>query len=83
MIFYENRENPSTPSQVRYDYTRHGRQLFWDWHNPVTGALDPILGWSHHAGRNQVPDSTFEEFLRHQDHESGRTSPTPAGPSNQ
>ena len=79
-IFYENREDPSTPSRVRYDYMRHGRQLSWDWHNPVTGAPDPRLGWSHHADHNQVPDHTFEEFLRHQDRESGQTSPTPARP---
>ena len=52
-----------TPLGIRYDYTRHGRQLSWDWHNPVTGAPDPRLEWSHHAGRNQVLDSTFKEFL--------------------
>ena len=80
MIFYESREDPSTPSRVRYHYTRHGRQLSWDWHNPVTGAPDPVLEWSHHTGHDQIPDSVFEEFLQHQDHELGQTSPTPARP---
>ena len=57
-IYYKDREDPSTLSRVRYHYMRHGRQLSWDWHNPETGAPDPRLGWSHHTGRNRIPDNT-------------------------
>ena len=79
-VFYNNWEDPFTPSQIRFDYTRHGRQLSWDWHNPTTGAPDPRLGWSCCAGCVPAYDAVFKEFLQNQEQEPYQTSPTPAGP---
>ena len=79
-IFYENQNDPSTLSWIRYDYMRHGRQSSWEWQNPATGAPDPRLGWSCHADCGQIPDCVFEDFLRHQDQRLCQTSPTPARP---
>ena len=57
--------------QIRYNYTRHGRQLSWDWHNPTTEQ------WYRHGGCADL-NNTAEEFLRQQG--SCQTSPTPAAP---
>ena len=66
-VFYENRADPSTPSRIRYNYTRHGRQLSWDWHNPTTEARYnsncPIVEWHHHGGHADLDNTVFKEFL--------------------
>ena len=81
-IFYKNQANPSTPSQIRYNYTRHGRQLSWDWHNPTTEAqYNPehsIPEWYHPGGYADLDNTVFEEFLQQQG--PCQTSPTPAAP---
>ena len=34
LVTYGNPDG--SPSNIWYNYTRHGRQLSWDWHNPTT-----------------------------------------------
>ena len=66
VIFYENRDDPTTPSQIRYNYMRHGRQLSWDWHNPTTEHFPPEISadrWYSHGGHVDLDDSVFEEFF--------------------
>ena len=70
-IFYENQANSSTPSWIRYDYMRHGRQLSWDWHNPRTEHWNMVLDpdapipeeWYCPDGHADLDDSVFEDFL--------------------
>ena len=56
---------------------RHGRQLSWDWHNPMTemqyNPNRPIVEWYHHGGHADLNDTVFEEFLQQQG--SHQTSP--------
>ena len=82
-IFYENQNDPSSPSQIRYNYTRHGRQLSWDWHNPTTEHMynpdAPIAQWYSRAGHPDLDDTLFKKFLW-QDQGPHQTSPTPARP---
>ena len=71
------------------NYTRHGRQLSWDWHNPtstryhsVSTRDDPASrpeGWWRPEGHPDLDNSIFEEFLR-QSQWSCQTLPTPARP---
>ena len=80
--------NPDgSPSNIRYNYMRHGRQFSWDWHNPtstryhVTGtgtdtAPRPV-GWWRLEGHPDLDDSIFKEFLRHGG-QSSQASLTPA-----
>ena len=78
-----------SPSNIQYNYTRHGRQLSWDWHNltsmhyhGVSTRDDPASrpeGWWRLEGRPDLDNSVFEEFLR-QGQWSHQTSTTPAGP---
>ena len=81
-IFYENWADPSTLSQIRNNYMRHGRQLSWDWHNPTTehryNPNAPIAEWYCHGGRADLDNTVFKEFLQQQG--SHQTSPSPAGP---
>ena len=67
-IFYENRDNPSSPSRIRDNYTRHGRQSSWDWHNPTTeqrfNPAAPIAEWYHGGGCADLDNTIFEEFLQ-------------------
>ena len=53
-----------SPSNIWYNYTRHGRQL---------------SGWWRPEGRPDLDNSVFEEFLR-QGQQSRQTLPTPARP---
>ena len=61
---------------------RHGRQLFWDWHNSTTEQQynpdAPIAEWYRHGGHADLDNTVFKEFLQQQG--SRQTSPTPAGP---
>ena len=78
-IFHDNQDDPSSLSRIRYNYTRHGRQLSWDWHNPMTEQwYAPIVDWYGHGGHPDLDNTVFEEFLRQQG--SCQTSPTPAMP---
>ena len=81
-IFYENWDDPSSPSKIRYNYTRHGRQLSWDWHNPITewryNPAAPVAEWHRGGGHADLDNTVFEEFFRRQG--SRQTSPTPAAP---
>ena len=82
-IFYDNPDDPSSPSRIRYNYTRHRRHLSWDWHNPTTEHMynpdTPIAQWYNRAGHLDLDDTVFKEFLQ-QDTGPYQTSPTPAGP---
>ena len=66
-VFYENQADSSSPSQIRYNYTRHGRQLSWDWHNPMTETRfnpdRPIVEWYHCGGCADLDNTVFKEFL--------------------
>ena len=66
--------NPGgSPSNIQYNYTRHGRQFSWDWHNPTSmryhvtsTATDDTRrpeGWWRLEGHPDLDDSIFEEFL--------------------
>ena len=83
VIFWENWDDLSSPSQIRYDYTRHRRQLSWDWHNPTTvrkyNPDAPIQRWYERAGCPDLDDTVFEEFLQW-DQGPHQTSPTPVRP---
>ena len=66
--------NPDgSPSNIQYNYTRHGRQLSWDWHNPTSNRYHVMQadntpcpeGWWRLWGCPDLDDSVFEEFLRH------------------
>ena len=81
VIFYKNQDNPTSPSQIRYNYTRHGRQSSWDWHNPMTERFPPDISanrWFSCGGHADLDNTVFEEFLWQQG--SCQTSPTPARP---
>ena len=62
---------------------RHGRQLSWDWRNPTTehwfNPNAPTQEWYNRAGRPNLDDTVFEEFLQ-QDQGPHQISPTPAMP---
>ena len=81
-IFYENQDDPSSPSKIRYNYMRHGRQLSWDWHNPTTeqryNSTAPVAEWYHGGGCADLDDTVFKEFLQQQG--PHQTFPTPARP---
>ena len=69
VIFYKNKDDPTSPSWIRYNYTRHGRQLSWDWHHPMAEHFPPNISanrWFSHGGHVDLDDSVFEEFLRQQ-----------------
>ena len=80
-----------SPSNIQYNYTRHGRHLSWDWHNSTskhyhgtTTGTDPAPhpeGWWRLEGHPDLDNSIFEEFLQ-QGQRSHQTSPTPVGQGN-
>ena len=82
-VFYKNLDDPSSPSWIRYNYTRYGRQLSWDWHNPTTECMynpdAPIEGWYSRDGHPDLDDMLFEEFLQW-DQGPHQTSPAPTRP---
>ena len=59
----------------------HLLQLSWDWHNPTTerqfNPNAPVQEWYNRAGRPDLDDTVFEEFLQ-QDQGPHQISPTPA-----
>ena len=65
LVTYGNPDG--SPLNIRYNYTRHGRQLSWDWHNPTTeqqfNLAAPIQEWYDRAGCPDLDDTVFEEFL--------------------
>ena len=78
---YDGKEinfNPDgSPSNIQYNYTRHGRQYSWDWHNPMTRQNPTIEeGWRP-WGHPDLDNSIFEEFLQCSN-QSSQASPTPA-----
>ena len=80
-IIYGNLDG--SPLRIQYNYTRHGRQLSWDWHNPTTEWwYDPdtsIEEWYTRAVHSDLDDTVFEEFLQW-DQRPHQTSPTSARP---
>ena len=80
--------NPDgSPSNIWYNYMRHGRQFSWDWHNLTSMCYhDNATGtdiarcpaeWWRPEGRPDLDNSIFEEFLQ-RGGQSSQTSPTPA-----
>ena len=66
-VLYKNWDDPSSPSQIRYNHTRHGRQLSWGWHNPTTeqwyNPHAPVAEWYHHGGHADLHNTVFKELL--------------------
>ena len=65
LVTYGNPDG--SPSNIQYNYMRHGRQLSWDWHNPTAeqqfNPNAPAQEWYNRAGCPDLDDSVFEEFL--------------------
>ena len=81
LVTYRNPDG--SPLNIQYNYTRHGRQLSWDWHNPTAecrfNPAAPAQEWYHWAGCPNLDNAVFEEFLQ-MDQGPHQTLPTPAAP---
>ena len=81
LVTYGNSDG--SPSNIRYNYMRHGSQLSWGWHNPTAehqfNLAAPVQEWYNRAGCPDLDNTVFEEFLW-QDQGPHQTSPTPAIP---